>query len=460
MLLFSFCLFILACTSVSYALPNPQSGEYGPDPTPDSTSILVENPVSTVISLLGRPSDAANGPDLVGLGEPIEGTSFFWISSDCYSDTRDISGSGFPNRGKFYEQAYKDATSIADQAQKWPQYGLDASDTYFGLDTEGDSYAPDIIANIKAAAEWDHPRFGFDNYIVLTCDDPYGACDGQIGDDTSPFFTTSTIDEQFENNKNVDPTQLDLRYLQTSGSFLLHEMFHTLEITGTNGERPHIIDLTFDGRFRRRIYGPKDVALAAKSYGPQRTTLNADSYAQFASAMFWKDIFGELPQPSTSQVAPENWTQLITDNDLNYIDQELPDPAPVCAGTPSTNPSVLQPYAQAQISTFCSYLSSQNVTIDSESYKYNPIGYTAGDSEPQSDNDLWLSVSFDPICNVNTTYAVNVDDCNFFLSIALNGCNTDTTSAKYGGAVTADCAIWNMTTRFGHNDEPPNGFPG
>jgi len=228
---------------------------------------------------------------------------------------------------------------------------------------------------------------------------------------------------------------------------------------------------------KTRIYGPKDVAKAARTLGPERTTLNADSYAQFAAgrltlvtilwspaenvvAIFWKDIFGELPQPDTSRAAPLGYTELITDNDLNYVHQELPLPPHVCAGTPTTNPSVQQPFAQAKIATFCDFLVENNVVVDSGKFKYNPVGYHAGDSQPESDNDLWLSVTFDPLCNPKTTYKITKDECNLYLGITLNGCNTDSITAKYGGEVHAKCAIWNMTTRFGHDSKPLNGFTG
>ena len=178
--------------------------------------------------------------------------------------------------------------------------------------------------------------------------------------------------------------------------------------------------------------------------------------------MYWKDIFGSLPQPSTDAAAPANWTELITDNDLNYVEEAIPDPTPVCAGTPSTNPSVTQPWALSKVSTYYSYVSSQNITVDSGNYKYNPVGYgySGGDSQPASNNTLWISISFDPVCNVNTTYLVNELDCNFYLGITLNGCNTDTTTAKYGGQVEASCAIWNTTTVSEVTGVPPNGIPG
>ena len=102
---------------------------------------------------------------------------------------------------------------------------------------------------------------------------------------------------------------------------------------------------------------------------------------------------------------------------------------------------------------------SENVTIDSDKFKYVPVGYYAGSSAPQSANDLWLSISFDPICNANTTYTVDYDSCNLYFSIVLNGCNTNSVTEKWGGQVEANCAVYNMTTRFGHSDMPPNGVP-
>jgi hypothetical protein len=102
-----------------------------------------------------------------------------------------------------------------------------------------------------------------------------------------------------------------------------------------------------------RIYGPKFVAKAAAMYGPRVSSLNADSFAQFASgnftpgkrflaatnsiaAVYWKDRFGSLPQPYTTAVAPENYTELITDNDLNYIEDILPSQSASVSGP---NPS-------------------------------------------------------------------------------------------------------------------------
>jgi hypothetical protein len=86
----------------------------------------------------------ANQLNVSALGEPVEGTSFFYIGQDCFSDTRNMGSNGFANRGQFYQQAYKDAIILADQATKWPTYGTDASDLYFGKDTENSQYVDNI----------------------------------------------------------------------------------------------------------------------------------------------------------------------------------------------------------------------------------------------------------------------------------------------------------------------------
>jgi hypothetical protein len=181
--------------------------------------------------------------------------------------------------------------------------------------------------------------------------------------------------------------------------------------------------------------------------------------------LYFKDIFNELPhplsdEPSNSNVtAPDGYVDLITDNENNYVDYVLPDPIPVCAGTPTDKPSATQTYVESKISAYCTQVVSTNWIVNSTLGLYGPIGYKAGDSAPASDNDLWLSVSFDRLCQPSVSYAVQQDDCEKYFGIALNGCNTDTTTAKWGGQVEANCVLWNITTRSGHNMIPPNGLP-
>ena len=69
----------------------------------------------------------------------------------------------------------------------------------------------------------------------------------------------------------------------SAGAAFLHELMHILAITE---DRPHIIDGMFDGTSGRRIYGPLDVAKAARiatqSNDFSVQAYNADTYAVFA----------------------------------------------------------------------------------------------------------------------------------------------------------------------------------
>ena len=181
-----------------------------------------------------------------------------------------------------------------------------------------------------------------------------------------------------------------------------------------------------------------------------RAIKDATTIADSTTAIFWKDIFGKLPQPLS---AGTNAPDLITDNDNNYVNLVLPDPTPACAGTPTYKPSAQAAYVQSKIGAYCTHVASSGWIVNSTLGVYGPIGYGAGD------NDLWISVSFDPRCHPNVSYTVDLDDCQKYLGIALNGCNTDSSTAKWGGQVEARCTLWNITTRTGHDMKPPNGYP-
>lgn len=72
--------------------------------------------------------------------EFIEPQSYFAVSGKCKTDTRNVDRTKWANRFDFYKQAIQDATQIAKGAEKWPQYGSDASDLYMrnGLTNESD----------------------------------------------------------------------------------------------------------------------------------------------------------------------------------------------------------------------------------------------------------------------------------------------------------------------------------
>ena len=108
---------------------------------------------------------------------------------------------------------------------------------------------------------------------------------------------------------------------------------------------------------------------------------------------------------------------------------------------------------------YCKQTVNAGWIVNSTLGKYGPKEYTTGPSTPESDNDLWISVSNDPGCNPNTMYAVELDVCTQALGLAVNGCNTDSTDKKWGRDVEMNCALWNITTRTGHDVTPSNGLP-
>ncbi len=228
-----------------------------------------------------------------------------------------------------------------------------------------------------------------------------------------------------------------------------------------------VVDSFFDGQGKRAIYGPRDCARAAN---PANGVLiddavnNADSYAEFMLAMYWKDLFNGklLPPTSTLSIteAPSGIDQstgdleLVSDNDDSYVDftAQVTPPQLTCAGEPTDTLPASQPWIAAQINDYCAQVTNTDWIVNSTLGQYGPKGYAAGDTAPESDNDLWLSVSHDPGCDVNTAYEVELSRCQEFFGMARKGC-------KWGGQVQANCALWNITTRSGHNMMPPNGYP-
>ena len=83
--------------------------------------------------------------------------------------------------------------------------------------------------------------------------------------------------------------------MMSSGAAFLHEMMHILAITE---DRPHIMDAMFDGSAGRRIYGPIDVAkaarIAARSDDFSLQAYNADTHAVFAQGTIDGSLFDGL----------------------------------------------------------------------------------------------------------------------------------------------------------------------
>ena len=137
-------IFIFGLVALTSTTPILGRDDYASNPT----SIFTPSPVTETTQLAGSPTDIVfHEPIVEGSEVPIDGASYFYVSNDCFTDKRNMDGSGFPNRGAFYNQAYKDATLIAAATSDWPQRNVEASNIYFGEGTEDPVWSKDIAGN-------------------------------------------------------------------------------------------------------------------------------------------------------------------------------------------------------------------------------------------------------------------------------------------------------------------------
>ena len=140
---------LLLSASSCFALPQ---GEPDPStiytPTPSTSTVASANSAEPSV-------DPFAGDDAT----PIDAKKFFSVSNRCSAEHQ-----------AFYKTAYQGAVAIAYAATKWPMYGTDVSDLYFGKNAQdNEQAAADIPANLQRASEWNTGEFGFDDYMVLQC---------------------------------------------------------------------------------------------------------------------------------------------------------------------------------------------------------------------------------------------------------------------------------------------------
>ncbi|KAK6068339.1 killer toxin subunits alpha beta [Seiridium cupressi] len=252
-----------------------------------------------------------------------------------------------PEKSDFLVQAYNDAQAIANVAKQWPDKFTEVSDLYVGKNFHNSEYKTSFKQNLVAAAEWDtHSWLPFQSYVRVSCDDSQNRCKNKIGSDPrsitayanntksifgslvwsitacDPFFTLNHVAQIKRYHESIDPADFELKFMESSGENFLHEAMHLSAITE---DRPHIIDSTFDGG--KRIYGPKDVARAARIAardGFDIVARNADTYAVFAQAAYWQDFYGVVipPENARSSAAPEGAFEIddVQDSQTNYED--------------------------------------------------------------------------------------------------------------------------------------------
>ncbi|KAI9747701.1 MAG: hypothetical protein M4579_007409, partial [Chaenotheca gracillima] len=347
--------------SVALVIALPQSGD-SPSSSLDINNPSAADPTAPPISL-SVPSPIANpwasgGIPLV----PTECTDASNPSAPCFTalskDAEDgvhafggyltHDGSCSPEKKGQLETAAWDACNLATHASTWPANfrGEQAGQFYLGPDYI--SQQERIQNNIRRAADF---KVKTNSYITTSCKDTKNYCNIRRGGKAvggygwtykgilgsyhyitlcPPFFTVETLETQVKARREElargDTSRVtDMRYLQTTGQYFLHEMMHT-DLIG----KPHITDEKIgDGpRGIAWAYGPAlvhesaqfDLALGG---GAKRASTNADSYAMLANALYWWDVTDYFPGVPGKNHLTEDPRDAIIDESpipLYYVD--------------------------------------------------------------------------------------------------------------------------------------------
>jgi hypothetical protein len=189
-----------------------------------------------------------------------------------------------------------------------------------------------LKGNLGRASDFINNPANKKSYVTVTCQDPKGYCsrggvEGKViggyawdVDWTfwtyghinmcNPYYSLTDISGKIEDlngyrkEKATEKLQ-DMRYYQTYGQSLAHEMMH---LRSTYNPEPKIVDVYLNGgtgQFPsdRRAYGPKFVHLLARGdasgsadqSGGKVSTVNADSYALLINSIFWWDVTQYFP---------------------------------------------------------------------------------------------------------------------------------------------------------------------
>ena len=227
------------------------------------------------------------------------------------------------------QQGLWDAQDLLKYSSRWSversSRDIVSADYYIGSNWR--EYESRLKGNLGRASGFVNSKDNKKSYITITCQDPKGYCKrgriegkavgGYAWDVDWTFWTyghinmcdgyytlpdvSGKIDELngYRRDKATDKLQ-DMRYYQTMGQFLGHEMMH---LRSTYNPEPKIIDVYFNGGGNVRAYGPKMVHKLAKgdasgstdSSGGAVSTINADSYAILINSIFWWDVTQYFP---------------------------------------------------------------------------------------------------------------------------------------------------------------------
>jgi hypothetical protein len=280
---------------------------------------------------------------------------------------------------------------------------------------------------------------------------------------------------------------------------MLHELFHlqyssdTVLRPAVGISSPRCIDRSVSG-LQGKAYGPARAKYLARAQiaGPQAALSNVDNHVFFLICKWMYKTFGVAASgPKFAWATAPMGKREDDDNPADFddfdswdddSDNDTPEAMPnfevneddddFYGGTASTatpawdmtcmssvatdGPTTDVTYATEQINTYCTYLEQNSVSMSCQT-PYAPIGYAA--SESNSDDTMWLTIQWDEdTCQGLGPFNIEVDDCKEKMLTLLNGCDTDTTTAKYGGALEQNCLLYQLALLKGNSDIPPEGI--
>ncbi|KAK4983211.1 hypothetical protein LTR50_007357 [Elasticomyces elasticus] len=238
------------------------------------------------------------------------------------------------NKTRLKPVGFWDAQDLLKYAARWSiersSRDIVSADYWIGSDWR--TYSSRIKANLGRASTFINDSDKKSSYITITCQDPKGYCNrGSVENKAiggyawdvdwtfwtyghinmcDPYYTltdiTGKIDDLNGYRKNQETYKLqDMRYYQTYGQFLAHEMMH---LRSTYDPEPKIVDAYLwggTGQFKNdvRAYGPKRVHQLAQGdasgsegqSGGAVSTVNADSYVMLINSIFWWDATQYFP---------------------------------------------------------------------------------------------------------------------------------------------------------------------
>jgi hypothetical protein len=173
-------------------------------------------------------------------------------------------------------------------------------------------------------------------------------------------------------------------------------------------------------------FDPSTASLVDDSQYPK------DYLLQRAAWLAQADVQSSLPELPRSSVSalPKGDTSLMCWHNPVFSDLQA---------------SAIQPFIQSSIMEACKKFEGVSLNRQSQTQVVLPFPVSG------TKNTVWLWGDWDAGDDkCSGSRAISVDVCNTMLSTALNGCDTDTTDFKYGGAKTNDCVVWGVTI-----DGPP-----